>query len=108
MERGETSALSAFLVQSARSLSAAVTTALALLDFEAIYICSRMPGDILTSLGDRMKVDPIGTGRFDDELAARNAAPLIHIRHIPNHAQLACRMALDDFLATADPAISKG
>jgi hypothetical protein len=79
-----------------------------LLDFEAVYVCSRMPQDLLSALGDRLRVDPIGTGRFDGPLAATNTAPLIHTRHVPNHAQLACRMALDAFLAPAVTTISKG
>lgn len=107
-DQGETTALLAFLDQSASAINNAIATALVLLDFEAVYICSRMPSDVLGALGDRLKIDPIGTDRFAQALDATNAAPRIYTRHVPNHAQLACRMALDAFLAPADIPISKG
>lgn len=106
--QGETPELSAFLAQSARTISNAISTALALLDFEAVYICSRMPADLLAGLGAHLQVDPIGTGRFDGVLAATNIAPKIHTRHVPHHATLACRMALDAFLAPTDAHPPKG
>ncbi|WP_435141875.1 ROK family protein [Pseudopelagicola sp. nBUS_19] len=108
LPQGETPTLLAFLDQSAGAISDAIATALALLDFEAIYVCSRMPLDLLSAITDRLKVDPIGATRFDGALAATNAVPLIYAHHVPNHAQLACRMALDAFLAAADTPASKG
>lgn len=108
MDRDGTAKLLTFLDQSGRAISDAITTTLALLDFEAVYICSRMPPDLLAALKDRLRADPIGTGRFDDVLAATNAAPQILTRHVPNHAQLACRMALDAFLAPTESTAPKG
>lgn len=108
IKQGQTADLTACLDQSASAISNAITTALALLDFEAVYICSRMPPDLLSALGARLHVEPLGTGRFDDALSITNDAPQIHTQHVPHHATLACRMALDAFLASTDTSLPKG
>lgn len=108
LDQNMTTGLAAFLDQSAQRINDAITTALALLDFEAVYLCSRMPADLLAALGARLQIDPIGTDRFGGALAAQNKAPQIYTRHVPNHAQLACRMSLDAFLVAPDFTISKG
>ena len=85
-------------------LGAGLTQVLALLDYEAVYLCSRMPADLLAALAARIRVDPIGTDRFGRAQALHNPVPPVIARHVPNHARLACRMALDRVLNAPDAA----
>jgi predicted NBD/HSP70 family sugar kinase len=97
-----------FLDTAAAQFSDVITGILPLLDFDAVLVCSRMPQDLLDTLCDRITIEPLGTGRFDTALTTRNPAPIIQAKHVPNHAHLACRMALDAALATTPSAKPKG
>lgn len=98
----------AFLDRAADQISAAIANALPLLDFEAAYICSRMPKDLLQALCARIRVEPLGLERFGGPLAAQNQPPVIVAHHVPNYAQLACRMAVETVLSPAIPTSPKG
>ena len=91
-----------FLSRSAAQISAAIETTLALLDFGEVYICSRMPADVLEALCDRITVAPLGADLVGASTFLSNAPPPVLPRHVPNHARLACRMALDAFLSQTD------
>lgn len=91
--------LEAYLDQAARQFSTAITNVLPLLDFEAVYISSRMPREVLQALCDRIAVTPLGIARFGGPLAAQNNPPVVLAHHVPNYAQLACRMAVEAALS---------
>jgi len=91
----------AFLDRAAEQVSTAITNVLPLLDFEAVYLCSRMPKELLGALCDRIEIEPLGFGRFGGALAARNPPPIVKAHHVPNYARLACRMAVDAVLRPA-------
>lgn len=82
-------------------ISNALEQSLAILDFEAVYLCSRMPEDLLTALCDHIDVPPLGTSLVGKTSDLRNPAPVLHPVHVPHFAPLACRMALDVFLTPA-------
>lgn len=97
-----------FLDRAADQISVAITNVLPLLDFEAVYICSRMPKELLQALCARIEVEPLGLERFGGPLSAQNHPPVIIAHHVPNYAQLACRMAVDAVLSSASPTSPKG
>ena len=92
----------AFLSQSSAQIAHVIGTALALLDFGEVYLCSRMPPDVLEALCEGTEVAPLGADLVGASTFLRNAPPKVIPRHIPNHARLACRMALDAFLTQTD------
>lgn len=99
--RGLTATPPAFLDLAAARISRAITGVLPLLDFEAVYLCSRMPADLLSAFCDRIRIEPLGLERFGGVLAAQNPAPVVVAHHVPNYARLACRMAVDAVLRPA-------
>ena len=90
-----------FLHHAGGLISTALEQSLAILDFEAVYLCSRMPKDLLTALCDHIDVQPLGTSLVGKTSDLRNPAPVLHPYHVPHFAPLACRMALDVFLTPA-------
>lgn len=92
----------AFLSQSSSQIAKAIETALAILDFGEVYLCSRMPPDVLEALCSQIDVAPLGADLVGASTFLNNAPPTIIPRHIPNHARLACRMALESFLSQTD------
>lgn len=92
----------AFLDQSSEQIAHVIGTALALLDFGEVYLCSRMPPDVLEALCERIDVAPLGADLVGASTFLSNGPPKVIPRHIPNHARLACRMALDAFLTQTD------
>ncbi len=105
---GDIDACATYLDDAAAQVSAAITDVLPLLDFEAVYICSRMPNDLLQALCARIRIDPLGFGRFGGPLAAQNQPPIIKAHHVPNYAQLACHMAVEAALSPTLVASQKG
>lgn len=91
-----------FLESAAVKIGHAIETALVLLDFEEVYICSRMPAEVLHELCARAKVAPLGTDIAGPDERLLNPAPKIHPHHVSNHAKLACQMAVEAFLSPID------
>jgi predicted NBD/HSP70 family sugar kinase len=91
-----------FLSQSSEQIAHVIGTALALLDFSEVYLCSRMPPDVLEALCDQIDVAPLGADLVGASTFLSNGPPMVIPRHIPNHARLACRMALEAFLSQTD------
>jgi len=96
--------LGSALTRAGDEISRVLEQTLAVLDFEAVYLCSRMPADLLDALADRIAVTPLGTDLVGQSRDLRNPAPAIHPFHVPHYARLACEMALDSFLSPAHPA----
>ena len=96
----------AFLDQAAAQITEAIGTTLALLDFAEVYLCSRMPRDLLVLIAERLAVEPLGANLDGAESFLNNAPPPVIPRHTPNHALLACRMALESFLTQADTKVA--
>ncbi len=92
----------AFVTQSSSQIAEVIETALALLDFGEVYLCSRMPRDVLETLCGQIDVAPLGADLVGASTFLNNGPPEIISRHIPNHARLACRMALESFLSQTD------
>lgn len=92
------------LVRAAAMIEKALEQSLAILDFEAVYLCSRMPEDILKALCDHIEVAPLGTSLVGQSVILRNPTPILHPFHVPYFAPLACRMALDTFLTSSKTA----
>ena len=88
-----------FLNQAAKKIGRAIETALALLDFSEVYVCSRMPPDLLQEICNRMEIAPLGSDIAGGDSRLFNAPPIVRPHHVPNHAQLACRMALEAYLS---------
>lgn len=93
--------LLALLKRAGAMIATAMEQSLAVLDFEAAYVCSRMPADLLKALCDNAKIMPVGTNLVGQNSDLRNPAPILHPYHVPLYAPLACRMARDIFLTTA-------
>ena len=89
------------LARAGAEISRVLEQTLAVLDFEAVYLCSRMPRDLLGALADQIEVAPLGTEIVGNNADLRNPAPAIHPFHVPQYARLACEMALDSFLCPA-------
>ena len=92
-----------FLAQSSLRIAEMIQTALALLDFSEVYLCSRMPPDVLDAVCDKIVVAPLGADLVGASTFLCNGPPKVISRHIPNHARLAGRMALDSFLSQTEP-----
>lgn len=101
----ERASFTGFVAQSAAQIGRAIETTLALLDFGEVYLCSRMPADVLKMLCDQIQVAPLGATLDGATRSLSNAPPLVIPCHIPNHARLACRMALNAFLSHTDQSI---
>ncbi len=100
LSKGTYNKFSDFLDHAGAKIADALEKSLSILDFEAVYICSRMPADVLEVLCDRIHVAPLGTNLVGQSANLRNPAPIIHPFHVPYFAPLACRMARDIFLSS--------
>ncbi len=95
--------LAAWLDRAGAMIGDVLAQALALLDFQAAYICSRMPADLLQALVGRIDVMPLGQDLAGAGPDQTNPPPAVHACHVPNHANLACRMAAEAFLSPTAP-----
>ncbi len=93
-----------FLEQAGALISNALEQSLAILDFEAVYLCSRMPEDLLKALCEHVDIPPLGTNLVGNISELRNPAPTLHPFHVQQFARLACVMALDNFLTPSNTA----
>lgn len=104
-------ALEAWLDDAAALFGRALSLALALLDFEAVYVCGRIPEDLLADLVARIRIDPLGASILAPGGAPRQFvldAPALIARSISDMAGmthvLASRSFLDPETYTAEPA----
>lgn len=95
--------LTARLESAGAMIGDVLAQALALLDFQAAYICSRMPADLLQALVAQIDVMPLGQDLAGAGPDQTNPPPAVHACHVPNHANLACRMAAEAFLSPTAP-----
>ena len=89
--------LNTWLDTAAQNIGQAAGTALALLDFEAVYICARFPEDILTALVQRIVIAPLGQNIAGSD-GPTNPPPEVIAYPLVHLAKLASQMAKREFL----------
>ncbi|MGJ8530219.1 ROK family protein [Maritalea sp.] len=91
----------------AEKYGSAINLALALLDFDTVYLGSRIPQDLLSGLVARIKLEPLGFDlRGVDATRFISNPPKIIAQHIDKLSNLANKMAVEQFVSPM-PDVSK-
>lgn len=102
----ERAPLEAWLKMAACALGKALTQVLELLDFEAVFLCARLPDDIMAALCARIRIEPLGTSLGAGSAGAGFvlSPPAILSRPIGDLTGMTHSMATGGFLEP-DPAL---
>jgi len=99
----QTISLNQWLDGAVRQFNKALEFALPLLDFGTLWICSRIPEDVLQSLADRIEVFPLGD--FHERgLGTKHALPKpeVRVRTIESVTEITHTFAMRTFLNVTD------
>ncbi|WP_371171078.1 ROK family transcriptional regulator [Aliiroseovarius sp. 2305UL8-7] len=102
LSNSQSQVLKAWLDTAAHSIGQAAGIALALLDFEAVYLCARIPEDILEALARRIYIAPLGQNIAGED-GPTNPPPKVIAYPLAHLAKLASQMAKREFLNGVAP-----
>lgn len=82
----------------AAQLSEALNLALALVDFDSVYIGSKAPTEVIEKLASKVSLLPLGADLGGKISAFAAPKPTVYARHIPSLSKLASTFAVKSFL----------